>query len=485
MSDPHVLPEILSALVVPSPLAGEGHGEGDHRATAFRTPPTPNPSPPGGGESVEPGGGDCPVSTRGVRVVTLGCRLNAFESEVIRGHAAAAGLGDAVIVNTCAVTGEAVRQAMQTIRRLRRESPHARIIVTGCAAQTEPDRFAAMPEIDAVLGNADKMRAETFRGLSIAGSPRVVVNDIMSVRETAPAMIDGFGSRARAYVQVQNGCDHRCTFCIIPFGRGPSRSVPAGEVVAQVRRLTEAGYAEVVLTGVDLTSYGTDLPGETTLGRLVRQVLRHVPELRRLRLSSIDQVEADPDLMRAIAEEPRLMPHLHLSLQSGADMILKRMKRRHVRADAVRFCEEVRRLRPDTVFGADLIAGFPTETEAMFDESARLVDDCGLTFLHVFPFSPRGGTPAARMPQLARHVVKDRAARLRVKADAALAGHLQSQVGRDVEVLMERERVGRTQGFAEVELRVPEPQGSLVRVRVTGSDGKRLWAERLETKCAA
>jgi threonylcarbamoyladenosine tRNA methylthiotransferase MtaB len=441
----------------------------------------PHTPPEGGGHASSPGVGE----RGGVRVVTLGCRLNAFESEVMRGHAVAAGLGDAVIVNTCAVTGEAVRQAMQTIRRLRRERPQTRIIVTGCAAQTEPDRFSEMPEIDAVVGNAEKMRAETFQGLSIAGSPRVVVNDIMSVRETAPAMIDGFGSRARAYVQVQNGCDHRCTFCIIPYGRGPSRSVPAGEVVAQIQRLTEAGYAEVVLTGVDLTSYGSDLPGEMTLGRLVRQVLRHVPELKRLRLSSIDQVEADPHLMRAIAEEPRLMPHLHLSLQAGADMILKRMKRRHLRADAVRFCQEARRLRPDLVFGADLIAGFPTETEAMFDESVRLIDDCGLTFLHVFPFSPRKGTPAARMPQLARSVIKARAARLRARAEAALASHLQGQVGRDVEVLMERDTVGRTQGFAEVELAVPEAQGRLLQARVTGSDGKRLRAERLATKCAA
>jgi threonylcarbamoyladenosine tRNA methylthiotransferase MtaB len=298
-------------------------------------------------------------------------------------------------------------------------------------------------------------------------------------------MIDGFGSRARAYVQVQNGCDHRCTFCIIPFGRGPSRSVPAGEVVAQIRRLLEAGYVEVVLTGVDLTSYGSDLPGEMTLGRLVRQILCHLPELERLRLSSIDQVEADEHLMRAVAEEPRLMPHLHLSLQSGDDMILKRMKRRHARADAVRFCAEARRLRPEMVFGADLIAGFPTETAAMFEESVRLVDDCGLTFLHVFPFSPRAGTPAARMPQVARGIVKERAARLRAKAQEALAAHLQAQVGHAVELLMERDEVGRTPGFAEVELAGPAPQGSLVSARVTGSDGRRLQGERLAPKCAA
>jgi threonylcarbamoyladenosine tRNA methylthiotransferase MtaB len=317
-----------------------------------------------------PGGGEREANP--VCVVTMGCRLNAYESQVMRAHAEAAGMADAVIVNTCAVTAEAVRQASQAIRRLHRENPHARIIVTGCAAQTEPGRFAGMPEVDAVIGNAEKMRAETFAALSIADSPRVIVDDIMSVRETASAMIDGFGSRARAYMQVQNGCDHRCTFCIIPFGRGPSRSVPAGEVVAQAHRLVEAGHPEIVLTGVDLTAYGLDLPGSLRLGGLVRHILRNVPGLRRLRLSSIDQVEADRDLIAAIAEEPRLMPHLHLSLQSGDDMILKRMKRRHDRADAVRFCAELRRLRPDVVFGADLIAGFPTETGEMFINSLRL-----------------------------------------------------------------------------------------------------------------
>jgi threonylcarbamoyladenosine tRNA methylthiotransferase MtaB len=415
----------------------------------------------------------------------MGCRLNAYESEVMRGHAKAAGLGDAVIVNTCAVTAEAVRQATQTIRRLRRESPDARIIVTGCAAQTEPARFAGMPEVDAVIGNAEKMRAETFAALSVAGSPRVAVNDIMSVRETASAMIDGFGSRARAYMQVQNGCDHRCTFCIIPFGRGPSRSVPAGEVVAQARRLVEAGHPEIVLTGVDLTAYGLDLPGATRLGGLVRHILRHVPELRRLRLSSIDQVEADPDLLAAIAEEPRLMPHLHLSLQSGDDMILKRMKRRHARADAVRFCAEVRRLRPDAVFGADLIAGFPTETEDMFINSLRLVDDCGLAYLHVFPYSRRAGTPADRMPQVAGSAVKERAARLREKGRLALAAYLTSQVGREAEVLMERRGLGRTPGFAEVETEADASEpGELVHVRVTGSDGSRLRGKPVAPKCA-
>jgi threonylcarbamoyladenosine tRNA methylthiotransferase MtaB len=416
----------------------------------------------------------------------MGCRLNAYESEAMRRHAEAAGLGDTVIVNTCAVTAEAVRQAAQAIRRLRRESPHARLVVTGCAAQTEPGRFARMPEVDAVVGNAEKMHPATFDALALADSPRVIVDDIMSVRETAPAMIDGFGARARAYMQVQNGCDHRCTFCIIPFGRGPSRSVPAGEVVAQACRLVEAGHPEIVLTGVDLTAYGLDLPGALRLGGLIRHILRHVPELRRLRLSSIDQVEADAELLAALAEEPRLMPHLHLSLQSGDDMILKRMKRRHLRADAVRFCEEVRRLRPDAVFGADLIAGFPTETEAMFANSLRLVDDCGLTFLHVFPFSRRAGTPADRMPQVDGPAVRERAARLRRKGDAALARYLAGQVGREVEVLMERPGLGRTPGFAEVGIDADGTEaGALVTARVTASDGARLRGERCAPKCAS
>jgi threonylcarbamoyladenosine tRNA methylthiotransferase MtaB len=407
----------------------------------------------------------------------------------MRRHAAAAGLDDTVIVNTCAVTAEAVRQAAQTIRKVRRGSPGARIVVTGCAAQVEPGRFAGMAEVDAVIGNAEKMRAGTFQALrqalSVADSPRVIVNDIMSVRETASAMVDGFGSRARAFMQIQNGCDHRCTFCIIPFGRGPSRSVPAGEVVAEARRLVEAGYAEIVLTGVDITAYGLDLPGRMRLGGLVRHILRHVPELRRLRLSSIDQVEVDRDLLDAIAEEPRLMPHLHLSLQSGDDMILKRMKRRHTRADAVRFCATVRRLRPEVAFGADLIAGFPTETEAMLDGSLRLVDDCGLAFLHVFPFSRRPGTPAARMPQVAGAAVKERAARLRQKGRMALAAHLGAQLGREAQVLVEQPGLGRTAGFAEVEI-APDlaEAGTLVDVRVTGTDGARLRGAPVTPKCA-
>jgi threonylcarbamoyladenosine tRNA methylthiotransferase MtaB len=407
-------------------------------------------------------------------VVTLGCRLNVYESEVMRGHASAAGLVDTVIVNTCAVTAEAVRQSAQTIRRLRRERPVATIIVTGCAAQVEPERFAEMPEIDHVIGNKEKMQAGTFRSLGLPDTERVQVNDIMSVRETASHMIDGFGSRARAYVQVQNGCDHRCTFCIIPYGRGPSRSVPAGEVIGQVRRLVEAGYKEIVLTGVDLTSYGADLPGDMTLGRLVRHILRHVRDLKRLRLSSIDQVEADKHLLDAIAEEDRLMPHLHLSLQSGDDLILKRMKRRHLRDDAVRFCAVARRLRPDVAFGADLIAGFPTETQEMFENTMRLVDECALTFLHVFPFSPRKGTPAARMPQVARPEVKRRAARLRAKGETALAEFLAAQQGQEVDVLMERADIGRSPQFAELSVGTPISVGQIVRARITGHDGRRL-----------
>ncbi len=347
-----------------------------------------------------------------LEIITFGCRLNAYEFEVMREQASAAGLTSAVIVNTCAVTAEAVRQARQAIRKVRRERPDAKIIVTGCAAQIDPARFAGMDEVDHVVGNQEKLEAKTFAGLNLDGSERVVVNDIMSVTETASHLIEGFGNRARAYVQIQNGCDHRCTFCIIPFGRGPSRSVPAGEVVAQARRLVEKGYAEIVLTGVDITAYGRDLPGEMTLGRLVRSVLKLVPELPRLRLSSIDSVEADPALLAAMAEEERLMPHLHLSLQAGDDLTLKRMKRRHARADSVSFCEAMRRLRPDMVFGADLIAGFPTETDAMFANSLSLVDDCGLTFLHVFPYSAREGTPAARMPQLHGSVIARRAGRI-------------------------------------------------------------------------
>jgi threonylcarbamoyladenosine tRNA methylthiotransferase MtaB len=419
-------------------------------------------------------------------LVTFGCRLNAYESEAMRGAAAAAGLDDAVIVNTCAVTGEAVRQARQAIRRLRRERPRARIIVTGCAAQTEPATFAAMDEVDRVLGNGEKLDAAAWartRAVFAAGADfgldreqKVAVNDIMAVRETAPYLIDGLDGRVRAFVQVQNGCDHRCTFCIIPYGRGPSRSVPMGAVVAQVRRLVDNGYREVVLTGVDITSYGGDLPGAPGLGRLVKQILKHVPALDRLRLSSIDSVEADDDLLDAFANEPRLMPHLHLSLQAGDDMILKRMKRRHSRADAVAFCERVRRLRPDVAFGADIIAGFPTETEAMFARSLDLVDECGLTHLHVFPFSPRPGTPAARMPQVLRAIVKERARRLRERGVAALARHLDREVGARHQLLVESGAVGRTGQFMPVRLAAAAVPGTLLDITVAGHDGRQLLA---------
>ncbi len=417
----------------------------------------------------------------GAEVITLGCRLNAYESEVMRRHAKAAGLNDAVIVNTCAVTGQAVRQAKQTIRRMRRERPNAKIIVTGCAAQIDPESFAKLDAVDHVIGNDDKLKAGTFSALSTEASPRLIVNDIMSVTETAGHIIDGFGTRSRAYVQIQNGCDHRCTFCIIPYGRGPSRSVPAGEVVHQIRNLVERGFREVVLTGVDITSYGSDLPGVATLGQLTRQILKLVPGLDRLRLSSIDQVEADKDLMIALAEDERLMPHLHLSMQSGDDMILKRMKRRHNRDDAIKFCEEARRLRPDIVFGADLIAGFPTETEEMFAQTLDIVATCGLTYLHVFPFSPREGTPAARMPQVDRAVSKERAGRLRETGEMRLAKFLDSQKDREVSVLIEGKGVGRTPQFAEIVLAddnaatsVMSESGSLQKFVVTGSTGHRL-----------
>ncbi|HSD93644.1 MAG TPA: tRNA (N(6)-L-threonylcarbamoyladenosine(37)-C(2))-methylthiotransferase MtaB [Methyloceanibacter sp.] len=413
-----------------------------------------------------------------LEIVTFGCRLNAYESEVMREHANAAGLSDAVIVNTCAVTGEAVRQARQAIRKARRERPGAKIIVTGCAAQIDPARFAAMEEVDHVVGNQDKLEAKTFAGFGIEGSERVVVNDIMSVKETASHLIEGFGSRTRAYVQIQNGCDHRCTFCVIPFGRGPSRSVPAGEVVTQVRKLAGRGYAEIVLTGVDITAYGKDLPGEMTLGKLVRSVLKLVPELPRLRLSSIDSVEADPALIAAIAEEERLMPHLHLSLQSGDDLTLKRMKRRHARADSVQFCAAMRRARPDIVFGADLIAGFPTETDDMFRNSLSLVDDCGLTFLHVFPYSAREGTPAARMPQMHGAVIARRAAELREKGLGALKLHLANAKGRRINVLMENARQGRSADFTPVRLEAYQAAGALLEAVVAGDDGASLIAVR-------
>ncbi len=409
---------------------------------------------------------------------TLGCRLNAYETEAMKALAAEAGVAGAVVVNTCAVTGEAVRKARQEIRRLRRENPQAKLIVTGCAAQTEPETFAGMDEVDAVIGNAEKMEPATWAGL-MAATEKVRVDDIMSVTETAGHLIDGFGTRSRAYVQVQNGCDHRCTFCIIPFGRGNSRSVPAGVVVDQIKRLVGRGYNEVVLTGVDLTSWGADLPGAPRLGDLVMRILRLVPDLPRLRISSIDSIEADENLMQAIATEPRLMPHLHLSLQHGDNLILKRMKRRHAREDAIAFTEEARRLRPDITFGADIIAGFPTETEAHFENSLKLVEDCGLTWLHVFPYSPRRGTPAARMPQVHGAAIKARAARLRAQGAARVALHLAAQAGRRHDVLLESPRMGRTAQFAEVVFAEDQPEGALVSAEITGHDGTRLHARAL------
>lgn len=410
---------------------------------------------------------------------TFGCRLNTYETEAMRALAAEHGAGDIVVVNTCAVTAEAVRQARQRIRRLRAENPGKRLVVTGCAAQVEPETFASMPEVDLVIGNLEKMRPETWSNLAtglIGETEPVLVDDIMSARETAGHLIDGFGTRARAYVQVQNGCDHRCTFCIIPFARGNSRSVPAGVVVEQIGRLVANGYNEVVLTGVDMTSWGADLPGSPRLGDLVRRILRLVPELARLRLSSIDSIEADPALVDAIATEPRLMPHLHLSLQAGDDMILKRMKRRHLRDDAIRFCAEIRQARPEIVFGADLIAGFPTETEAMFENTLALVEECGLTWLHVFPYSARKGTPAARMPQIPGKTRRERAARLRALGDTRASAWADSQRDTVQRVLIERPEMGRTESFAEVTFATAQPVGSIVETRIAGHDGAMLRA---------
>jgi threonylcarbamoyladenosine tRNA methylthiotransferase MtaB len=415
-----------------------------------------------------------------VDVVTFGCRLNAAESEVIRREAERAGISDMVVINTCAVTVEAVRQARQTVRAVRRQRPQAKIVVTGCAAQSEPQTFVAMAEADRVLGNVEKLSAAAWAqmraGFGIADAPKAIVNDIMAVRETAAHLIEGFEGRTRAFVQVQNGCDHRCTFCIIPYGRGNSRSVPIGAVVEDVRRLADNGYCEAVLTGVDITSYGADLPGTPKLGTLVKQVLKHVPELKRLRLSSIDSVEADRDLIDAFARDERLMPHLHLSLQAGDDLILKRMKRRHSRADAIRFCETMRRQRPDIVFSADLIAGFPTETDAMFANSLALVEQCGLTQLHVFPFSARPGTPAARMPQLPHEVVKDRAQRLRARGAAVWRRHLDAEVGATRRVLAELNARGRTEQFTPVKLPEAALPGALLDIRIAGHDGRQLLA---------
>ena len=410
-------------------------------------------------------------------VVTFGCRLNAYESETMLRHAREAGLANAVIVNTCAVTAEAERQARQTIRRIRRERPDAFIVATGCAAQTNAAAFAAMPEVDRVVGNAEKMEPKTFHALDADQHPRVVVGDIGAVRETASHLVGGFEGRARAFVQVQQGCDHRCTFCIIPYGRGPSRSVPVGDIVREARALVEAGIPELVLSGVDLTAYGPDLPGAPTLGQMVRRLLALVPELQRLRLSSIDVAEVDDDLMRLIAEEPRLMPHLHLSLQAGDDMILKRMKRRHTRAQAVAFAAEARRLRPDVVLGADLIAGFPTETEAMFANTLAAIDDCGLTHLHVFPYSARSGTPAAKMPQLPGEVRRERAARLRAAGAAALAKTLASRVGNNEDVVVEKPGFGRTAHYLPARIAgalAVAPAGAVVAARTQSSDAEAL-----------
>jgi threonylcarbamoyladenosine tRNA methylthiotransferase MtaB len=404
-------------------------------------------------------------------VVTFGCRLNVYESEVIRREAATTGLENTMVLNTCAVTAEAVRQAKQAIRRLRREKPDTRIIVTGCAAQTEAKTFADMPEVDRVIGNEEKFDARVW----VAGD-KLAVSDIMAVKSMRPHAIDHIERHTRAFVQVQNGCDHRCTFCIIPFGRGNSRSLALDDVVGQAQRLVVNGYREIVLTGVDITSYGSDLPGSPRLGTLVRHILRNVPDLARLRLSSIDSVEVDADLLDALADEPRLMPHLHLSLQAGDDLILKRMKRRHSRSDAIAFCEQVRRLRPDVVFGADIIAGFPTESDAMFSRSLDLVDECGLTQLHVFPFSPRPGTPAARMPQVDRSIIKDRAHRLREKGEAGLREYLDREIGTRRSVLAEAGGLGRTEQFMPVRLSAPVKPGVILDVTMAGHDGRRLLA---------
>lgn len=416
------------------------------------------------------------------KFMTQGCRLNAYETEAMKELANAAGLKDIVVVNTCAVTAEAVRKSKQEIRKLRRDNPSSQLIVTGCAAQIEPKTFSEMSEVDLVVGNTEKMNSDTWSEISnkpdfVGKTEKVMVDDIMSVKNTAGHLIDGFGTRSRAYVQVQNGCDHRCTFCIIPYGRGNSRSVPAGVVVDQIKRLVDTGYNEVVLTGVDITSWGADLPLMPKLGDLVQRILKLVPDLPRLRISSIDSIEADPALIDAISSEMRLMPHLHLSLQAGDDMILKRMKRRHLRDDAINFCLEMRSVRPDIVYGADIIAGFPTETEEMFENSLRLIEDCGLTWLHVFPFSPREGTPAARMPQMDRSIIKERAARLRSRGELAVQNHLAAQIGLEHNILIENERMGRTEGFTEVLFNNDQIKGSIVNAKIVSKSQTQLIAQ--------
>jgi len=404
-----------------------------------------------------------------VETLTFGCRLNTFESEVMKDQAKQAGLDDVIIVNSCAVTQEAVRQTRQAIRKARRENPDVKIIVTGCAAQTDAQSFAEMGEVDLVLGNAEKMKAETYEGLKfgIGGNSKILVDDIMSVKETAGHLIEGMDGRARAFVQVQNGCDHRCTFCIIPYGRGPSRSVPMGVVVDQIKKLADNDVGEVVLTGVDITSYGPDLPGKPSLGKLTQQILTHVPQLKRLRISSIDSIEADEALMEALQSEQRLMPHLHLSLQSGDNMILKRMKRRHLREDTIDFVNQARALRPDMVFGADIIAGFPTETEEMFANSMKIIEECDLTYLHVFPYSIRPGTPAAKMPQVDKQVAKKRAAKLRAAGELQQTKFLGRQIGETHSVLIERNGIGRTEQFAPIMIDGTQP-GQILEAQVTG-----------------
>jgi len=413
-----------------------------------------------------------------VDTLTFGCRLNTFESEVMKDQAKAAGLDDVIIVNSCAVTSEAVRQTRQAIRKARRENPNTKIIVTGCAAQTDAESFAEMGEVDLVMGNAEKMKAETYQGLKfgIGGNSKILVDDIMSVKETAGHLIEGMDGRARAFVQVQNGCDHRCTFCIIPYGRGPSRSVPMGVVVDQIKKLADNGVGEVVLTGVDITSYGPDLPGKPSLGVLTQSILRHVPQLIRLRISSIDSIEADEALMEALQTEQRLMPHLHLSLQSGDNMILKRMKRRHLREDTIQFVNEARSIRPDMVFGADIIAGFPTETDEMFQNSLKIVEECDLTYLHVFPYSIRPGTPAAKMPQVDKKIAKQRAAQLRAAGERQNDAFLARQIGETHSVLIERDNIGRTEQFAQIKIANTQP-GDIVEAKVVGVDEHGLIGE--------
>ncbi|WP_273759085.1 tRNA (N(6)-L-threonylcarbamoyladenosine(37)-C(2))-methylthiotransferase MtaB [Bartonella sp. ML70XJBT.G] len=417
-----------------------------------------------------------------IEIVTFGCRLNSYESEIIRKESTSSGLDQlkdgAIIFNTCAVTAEAVRQAKQAIRKARRENPHARIIVTGCAAQTEGQNFASMTEVDLVLGNEDKLHAHSYRQLPDFGinhSEKVRINDIMEVQKIAPHMVSGMEERTRAFIQVQNGCDHRCTFCIIPYGRGPSRSVPMGAVIEQIKRLIDNGIQEVVLTGIDLTSYGHDLPGKASLGKLTSAILHHVPDLPRLRLSSIDSIEADEELINLLAYETRIMPHLHLSLQAGDNMILKRMKRRHLREHAIQFCQELRAKRPTMVYGADLIAGFPTETEEMFQNSLSLVNDCHLTHLHVFPFSPREGTPAARMPQINRKIIKMRAQRLREVGEEAYQRHLARLQNSQQTILVEKDEIGRTEDYTLTQIKGAKA-GTIVQALIVDHDGNKLIA---------